>query len=148
MRAQPLINARFFTKSNRAFKIEIQTRPAFDPSFKMENLPENVLIGWFAHEMGHLMDYLNRPWYDLIKLGLAYAILPIYRIGVERRAHLFAIEYGYAKYIQATKHFILKESNIPDYYRSRITKYYMTPEEIEEIVLQRKQIETKRDSVV
>lgn len=148
MRAQPLINWNFFSLSKRSYQVEIQPRPQFDPNFKMEDLPARVLVGWFAHELGHLMDYLSRPWYDIIKLGIAYSTLPIYKAGVERRADLFAIEQGFAEQIQATKKYILEESNIPDYYLDRINKYYMSPEEIEEIVLERKSGSVARDSLL
>ena len=148
MRAQPIIDWNFFDRSKRSYKVEIQPRPKFDPNFKLEELPLEVLIGCFAHELGHVMDYLQRPWYDLIKLGIAYTTLPIYKAGVERRADLFAIEQGFAPQIQATKQYILTESNIPDYYLNRINKYYMTPEEIEEIVLQQKGRSIERDRIL
>ncbi len=148
MRAQPIINSSFFSRNKRAYKVEIRTRPQFSEGLKMKDLPEDVLVGWFAHEFGHLIDYLNRPWYNLVKLGIAYLTLPVYRMGIERRADLFAIEYGYVDYIQATKKFILEESSIPDRYLNRINKYYMTPEEIERITLDRKKTETDRDAVI
>ncbi len=149
MRAQPLLNVNFFSKVKRSYKIEVQPRPEFDRSLKLENLKQNVLIGWFAHELGHIMDYRDRHWSSLIKMGMAYALLPTFRIGVERKADIYAIENGFAEYIQATKHFILKESNIPDKYLSRINKYYLTPHEVEQIILGRDGDQSaRRDSII
>lgn len=135
MRAQPVLNRRFFRKKHRCYKIDVQPQPAFGGDFNLGNLPKEVLIGWLAHEFGHLIDYLDRTWYGLVKMGIAYSLLPIYRAGVERRADLFAIKYGYATQIQRTKRFLLNESNIPNRYLNRINKYYMSLEEIDEILL-------------
>ncbi|MCB0644968.1 MAG: hypothetical protein KDC44_25155, partial [Phaeodactylibacter sp.] len=69
MRAQPMWNAAFFSRKSRAYKIEFQPFPVLLQGRPIADLPDEVLVGWFAHELGHLMDYLRRPWYDLIKLG-------------------------------------------------------------------------------
>ncbi len=148
MRAQPKLNLHFFSKKRRQYKIEIQNRPQFEPSLKMEDLPEDVLIGWFAHELGHIKDYLNRSWLNLIKMGIGYLAFPAYKIGVERRADIIALEHGCVDYIQATKRFILEKSNIPDKYLGRINKYYLSPEEIEEIVLMKDKGNLFRDKII
>ncbi len=148
MRAQPLTDHRFFFRRKRAYKIEIRRRITIDGEFELAGLPEPVIAGWFAHELGHLMDYYQRPWRELVGMAIGYLLSPIYRAGVERRADLFAIEYGFVEAIQATKRFILKKSNVPDVYLNRINKYYMTPEEIEEVMLGKAESNLFRDRIL
>lgn len=134
MRAQPIIDTNFFFPSKRAYKIEFQPGFILDNSLKLNQLPYEVLVGWMAHEFGHLMDYVYRSWYDLAKIGFGYATFPIYRSGMERRADLLAIDCGYGDYIIKTKNYLLESSNIPMTYKVRLDKYYMTLEEVQAII--------------
>lgn len=54
----------------------------------------------------------------------------------ERTADTFAVAHGMAKYILATKDFILNNASIAQHYKARIIKYYLSPEEIMELVNQ------------
>lgn len=147
MRAQPWLNRNFFFSARRGYHIDYQPFPSFGNIQSMQEVPEEVLVGWFAHEFGHLIDYLSRGWVNLIGFGMAYLWMPVFRTGVERRADLFAIEYGYGDAIQRTKAFILKESNIPDVYLNRINRFYMSPEEVSQVVLDQDE-KTSRDSIL
>ncbi len=143
MRAQPLVDSHFFTTSRRRYRIEMKEDILESIHFRLDECPHEVLVGWLAHEMGHIVDYINRSWPNLIGFGINYILSPTFRIGAERQADVFAIEHGFARQIQATKRFILKESNISDKYLSRINRYYMSPDEVEQLILER-QAEEKR----
>ncbi len=130
MRAQPIIDNFIFDTKNRRYKIEISNHLNLSRYIKIEKLPANVLIGWFAHELGHVMDYQTRKVGNLIKFAIGYLFLPTFRLGAERRADVFAIEAGYAKEILATKKYILEKSKLPNKYKERIEKYYLSPEEV------------------
>jgi hypothetical protein len=73
--------------------------------------------------------------------GWAIGYSPTFRLGAERKADLFAIEHGFAEEINATKRFLLEDSNIPNSYKERLSKYYMTVEEVERIVLKRSRLQ-------
>lgn len=130
MRAQPVLDAKIFSPTKRTYKIEISNHPNFAQYLSIAELPEVVLVGWFAHELGHVMDYFHRSASNLIHFGLGYWLFPNFRIGAERKADLYAIENGFAKEILATKRFILEHSSLPDIYKNKIEKYYMSPEEV------------------
>ncbi|PHI18755.1 hypothetical protein CEQ90_16500 [Lewinellaceae bacterium SD302] len=102
---------------------------------KPDELPDNVLIGWFAHELGHIVDYQRRTVLSMIKFILGYILLPTFRSGSERRADLFALKNGFGKELMATKLYILEQSPLPDKYKDRIKKYYMSPDELELLLL-------------
>jgi len=148
MRAQPVINGAFFRKDSRAYRVDIQDHTRINESVRVPDLPERVLVGWFAHELGHVMDYHHRSWSNLMKFGLGYWLFPTFRVGAERKADLYAIEYGFAEAIMATKQFLLEESSIPNRYKDRLTRYYMTPEEVEIVVKKQESGTVFRDRII
>lgn len=130
MRAQPLLNATFFFTSKRDYKIEISNHANLRNYIKVEELPEKVLIGWFAHELGHVQDYLNRSAWGMIKFGLGYSLFPTFQMGAERKADIYAIKAGFAKEILETKKYILSHTSLPSRYKDRIERFYMSPDEV------------------
>ena len=131
MQAQPIVDQNFFSNDRRRFRIDINDHTRVNRNIKVHELPEEVLTGWFAHEMGHLMDYLERGAFNLMGFGIGYLYFEYFRIGAERMADIFAIDHGFGAQIRATKKFILEESKLPDEYKSRIERFYMSPEEVE-----------------
>ncbi len=130
MRAQPVLYTLLGPKKKWRYKVEMNNRITLPSHVKLETLDDDVLFGWLAHEMGHLMDYQRHGFWGMIKFGILYLISSNYRMGAERRADLFAIEYGMAEKILATKEYILDKSSLPDHYKSRIRKYYMSADEV------------------
>lgn len=130
MRAQPLFNLGFFRRARRGYKIEISNHPNFAQYLDLEDLPAEVLVGWFAHELGHVMDYLKRNAWDMIKFALGYWFFSNFRVGAERKADIYAIQQGFAPELIATKKYILAHSDLPNHYKERIDKYYLSPEEV------------------
>lgn len=130
MRAQPLINFRFFSRAHRSYKIEISNHPNFAKYLILEDLPSEVLVGWFAHELGHVKDYLERNAFEMIKFAIGYWLFFNYRVGAERKADIYAIQQGYAEEVMATKKYILQQSRLPSHYKDRIERYYLSPEEV------------------
>ena len=137
MRAQPVVNLHFFSRRKRAYRIDVQHTTRVNRHIVLEDLDRDVLVGWFAHELGHVRDYYHRSGLNLIFFGLGYWLLPTFRIGAERKADLYAIEHGFATEINATKRFLLEESDIPNSYKDRLNRYYMSIEEVERVVLER-----------
>ena len=52
----------------------------------------------------------------------------------ERNADTFAVEHGMKDYILETKNFILNHAEIDESYKLRMKKFYLSPEEIMDIV--------------
>jgi hypothetical protein len=130
MNAQPVFNRHFFSRKQRRYLINISNTLHLGAEVRLEDLPKEVLVGWFAHELGHLYDYLNRSAFNLLGFGLGYLWLPNYRTGAERKADLYAIEQGFGQEIITTKKFILEQSDLSDAYKSRIEAYYMSADEV------------------
>jgi hypothetical protein len=131
MQAQPKFITMFGSRKKRTYLIKISKSFDFKgKSIPIHELPEEVLIGWIGHELGHIMDYLKRSNWSLILFGIGYLTSKSFIISAERIADTYAVNHGLGKYILATKDFILHQAGMSDEYIKRIKKLYLPPEEI------------------
>ncbi len=135
MQAQPKIVSFFKSIKNRRYIILIsETFKISDKKFMTKHIPSDILIGWLGHELGHIMDYQNRSTQNLIWFGLKYLFSEKHIVEAERAADTFAVNHGMEDYILKTKDFILNNADISPIYKARIKRFYLSPEEIMEIV--------------
>ena len=138
MQAQPSFGSFFRKKGKRSYNIYIsETVNISGEVLYTKNMPSEVLIGWIGHELGHVMDYKNRSNLNLIWFGIKYLLSDKHIIEAERSADTFAVAHGMDEYILKTKNFILNHAQITQSYKDRIRKYYLSPEEIMELVEKR-----------
>jgi hypothetical protein len=135
MRAQPVINLAFWHRASRYYRVQMSNHLQLREYIKMEEVSKEVLTGWFAHELGHIMDYRERSAINLMAFIVRYLTVPNYRVGAERRADFYAIDHGFGDELMATKRYILEQSKLPEKYKKRIKRYYLSPNELEEILL-------------
>ncbi|MEE3243956.1 MAG: hypothetical protein VX226_04815 [Bacteroidota bacterium] len=142
MQAQPAFSSLLNPRAKRKYfvfiseKIQIETE-----SFKITDIPSDVLIGWIGHELGHIMDYKNRSSLGLVWFGLKYLYFPKFIREAERAADTFAVSHGMGKYILVTKEFILNHAHISEKYKARIKRLYLSPEEIMLLINENKNLE-------
>lgn len=135
MQAQPKFAGILGNRKNRSYYIMIsETFNIEDEEFGVKDLPEDVLIGWIGHELGHIMDYQDRSGLNLIIFGARYLISNKHIREAERAADTYAVNRGMGEYILATKDFILSHANLSEVYKARIKRLYLSPEEILELV--------------
>ncbi|KZS38898.1 hypothetical protein AWE51_15060 [Aquimarina aggregata] len=131
MKAQPKLSSIFKSKEKRAYVILMSTTFKIDNmELHIKDIPENVLIGWLGHELGHIMDYLTKSSFNLVLFGIQYLISPNYIRQAERIADTYAIKHSMQDYILATKRFILNHSSLSEKYKARIRRLYLSPDEI------------------
>ncbi|MCR9226183.1 MAG: hypothetical protein NXH90_02015 [Flavobacteriaceae bacterium] len=135
MQAQPTWSGLLKPKSSRSYVILISEKFKISgEEFKTVDVPKDVLIGWLGHELGHVMDYQQRGNLNLIGFGIRYVLLKEFVKKAERAADSFAVSRGMSEYILKTKRFILDNSEIDQTYKMRIKQYYLSPDEIMEMV--------------
>lgn len=135
MQAQPTFESLFKSRENRGYKILISTKFHIEKKeFDIEDVESDVLIGWFGHELGHVVDYSSHSTVGMLIFGIKYLFSKAHLKEVERTADMIAVNHGMTNYILATKDFILNNVHISPEYKARISKLYMSPEEIMEIV--------------
>jgi hypothetical protein len=107
----------------------------------IHQIPADIMIGWIGHELGHIMDYENRGLAGMARFGLGYLLSEKYVRKAERVADTFAVRAGMGRYILKTKHFILDHAALPDRYKKKIARLYLSPDDIVEQV---KKLESER----
>lgn len=131
MKAQPVLGSIFKGSKRRKYVILIsESFKLGDTLFYTKNLDSDILVGWFGHELGHVIDYQKRSGLNLIGFGLGYFFSQHFIKKAERTADSFAVTNGLAPYILKAKHFILNQAGISEKYRNRIKKLYLSPDEI------------------
>lgn len=135
MQAQPLYLTMYKPRKKRSYLIKI-SRYFFLKGKKMHlhDLPEDVLVGWLGHELGHIMDYKRRDAWSMILFGIGYITSKSFIMSAERFADTYAVNHGLGDYILATKNFILHQAGMPKEYIRKINKLYLPPEEIIEMI--------------
>ena len=134
MRAQPVLNWQFWRRRSRHYRVDFSSHLEVTEHVRLRELPREVIVGWFAHELGHIVDYLHRPWRGMIAFGLGYALWSRYMREAERRADTIAVDHGFGAEVIATKHYLMDHATLPEHYKQRLRKYYLSADEIEALV--------------
>ncbi|ELR70507.1 hypothetical protein C900_03666 [Fulvivirga imtechensis AK7] len=134
MQAQPRVRTLFKNRLKRTYKIKISRNLVLNDTIKaIENVPTEIIVGWIAHELGHIMDYLDRSAFQMIGFGFRYVTSKPFLRKAERKADVYAIRHGLADEIIETKKFILYQEDLTDAYKEKIDRLYISPEEVEAI---------------
>lgn len=135
MQAQPKFSTLFKSGKKRSYLIKITREMEVDSvSIPIEKIPHDVLLGWLGHELGHIADYTKKNGLGMTWFGFTYLCFDKSKVKAERRADVEALNHGLANEIIATKNFILHNSSLSVAYRQRIKTYYMSPEQVLDLV--------------
>ena len=135
MQAQPRIETMFNKKENRGYNINISSLfKLTHTAIPIHQIPADIMIGWIGHELGHIMDYHNRTIFGMIRFGFGYLFSTKYIQQAERVADTFAVMHGLGHYIIQTKNFILNHAELPEKYKQKIARLYLSPDDIVEQV--------------
>ncbi len=135
MLSQPVISSFLRGQHNRTYVVKINPRFATTHnSIPIQNVPQDILIGWFGHELGHIKDYTTRSSVNMAWFGLKYLCSDKFLMQAEQNADTYAVNHGLGDYIIKTKNFILNNSDIPPEYKARIRRLYPSPQQIVELV--------------
>lgn len=150
MQAQPVFRTLLASRANRAYQINISALfKLTHTAIPIHQLPDAIMIGWIGHELGHIMDYESRSTMGMIGFGLGYVLSADYVKRAERVADGFAVGHGLGPYLIETKRFILNHAELPQAYKDKIARLYVSPEEIVEQVrlLEEKKLNKQRDGL-
>lgn len=135
MAARPVVCKLFGSPEKRVYRVLI------NPLFKLghleepiDHIPDSVMIGWIGHELGHIMDYESRSFWQMIRFGVGYWLSASYIQHAERTADEYAVAQGMSDYLLAHKSFVLGHADLPDAYKERIVRLYLSPDDIVELI--------------
>jgi len=132
MQARPSNASIFKKRSSRRYNIYINDRKGKDKGIPLSCLNFNARVGFFGHELAHLLDYESRSGLNLIGVGLKYSFSKKYKRHTERETDMQAIRHplGYALY--ESKMCILHgdKEEVPPAYKANAREHYMSDNEI------------------
>ncbi|HET8859098.1 hypothetical protein [Marivirga sp.] len=131
MQAQPIISLQNIFSGIKRYRIMLGVYVSSSDTLKVEDVPQNVMTGWFAHELGHLVDYLSYSNLGMIKYGLQYVFSNSFKMKAEHEADYIAIQRGFRDEIIATKEWVLNHDLVGQRYKDRLHKYYLSIEQVE-----------------
>ncbi len=132
MLAQPVIGFRNIFSKKKRFKIFMSLHVIQSKDVEVEQLPDDILKGWFAHELGHLVDYLPYSNFQMLIFGLKYYFNPAFKKKAEYAADEEAVKHGFGSELIKMKRFIFDNDLIFENYKARLRKFYPSIEIIEE----------------
>lgn len=129
MQAQPRIGTLF--GATRCYQINISALFRLThAATPIHQMPSDILVGWIGHELGHIMDYEQRSLWGMVRFGAGYLLSETFVREAERVADTFAVNHGLGGYILQTKHFILDHAALPEKYKRKIARLYLSPDDI------------------
>ncbi|MCB0835756.1 MAG: hypothetical protein KDE26_19510 [Bacteroidetes bacterium] len=129
MQAQPVFQFSSLFGGIDTYRIRLAEFVRDSQELRVEELSDEILIGWLAHELGHVIDYMERSFFEMIVYGIRYYFSARYQRKVEHRADEIAMNQGFYKEILKTKEFLFNHELINEKYRKKIQKYYMSIED-------------------
>jgi hypothetical protein len=131
MQAQPVFTSLLRKRKNRRYRINISAHfNLIHSDLPILEIPDTVFIGWIGHELGHILDYEGKTNAQIVSFGYRYLFHPTF---------VKHAEMGH--YIVATKRFILDHAELPQAYKDKIRRLYLSPDVIVEQV---KKLEEKQ----
>jgi hypothetical protein len=126
MQARPVFGLSQIFGESRRYRLNVAERILGSGELRVSDLPEEVLRGWFAHELGHIVDYENHSNMGMIAYGIRYSLSDDYKREREHDADSIAIRNGFKQEIIATKKYLLENDFISSKYQDQLKKYYMS----------------------
>jgi hypothetical protein len=133
MQAQPKLLSLFLnSREKRKYSIKMSRALVYQDGtvLPIEEIPHEALVGWIGHELGHIMDYIDRSSSNMMMFGAKYILNKKHIMSAELAADGFAINCGMGHFILANKNFILENEGFEDSYKDKIRNFYMSPLQI------------------
>src|SRR5215212_2422791 len=135
MQAQPVFMTLLQRRKNRRYRINISEYfKLINTQIPIQQIPDDVMIGWIGHELGHILDYEGKSNAGMVSFGYRYYFHSSFVKHAEMVADSLAVERGMGNYIVATKRFILDHAELPQSYKNKIARLYLSPDVIVEQV--------------
>ncbi len=131
METRPVIGSLF--SKRRKYKIFVDTTVENNFGVLVSEVPLDAKIGLFGHEFAHILDYENKSFLELMKIGRIYLNKGDIR-SYETFIDQLAIQRGLGLYLKAWSDFVLNHSNASEEYKNYKRKNYLTSEEIQKSI--------------
>jgi hypothetical protein len=90
----------------------------------LSELSQGDIVGWFGHELAHIIEYKKMSNTELFFFTLRYMFDLRFRFSVERRVNVFACNNGFFKELFGVWKKFLSMNSISKRYKKYIIKHY------------------------
>lgn len=130
MNARPFVSNIFKRKTNRKYKIIINDNQGKHKGLPIEKLSFNIVVGWLAHELAHIVVYEKMTNPQIISFAVKYLTSNRYNRMVERCTDFLTIKHGLAYPLYDGVEYLLNDDTISEDYKNKIRENYLTLDEI------------------
>jgi hypothetical protein len=131
MQSRPKIISLFQKK--RTYLIIINNNP-LNTGLSYTEIDKQTLIGWFGHELAHIIDYKKMNNFQLIVFGIKYLFSNNFRRNIERKTDKLTIKKGLGKQLIKSIKAITKNPKIKINYKKKISQFYLKVKEVKKTI--------------
>ena len=133
MVSKPKLKSIFRSGNKREYQIIVRKPGTSKNGLEWSELSFNSLIGWIAHELGHIVHYSNKTSGGVLFTGIKYAF-PGYRRRMERFTYNLVIQHDLGFALLEGTDYCINYSNAKPHYKRYLKKYYLSPIEIKQAI--------------
>lgn len=129
MAAQPVPSSLFGPRGERRYRILVDTLDPGSEGKLFSELPFDARIGIMAHELAHVLDYVDRDIGGLLQYGLRY-VFEGSRKALEARTDRIAVDRGFGWQLLAFKAHLREKAELAPSYLAYKEKIYLSAEDL------------------
>jgi hypothetical protein len=112
-------------KDKRKFIIMINTSEGYrEYAFPLYNVSNEILDGWLAHELGHIVFYQTLSHHKLALVPLRFMFDKKYKKFIESGADTLAEQHGFKQALHKGIELRLNDPSVSQEYKERLRKFY------------------------
>ena len=133
MVSRPKLRSILRSGYEREYVITIRKPGTSKNGLEWNELSFNSVIGWIAHELGHIVHYSHKTSGGVLFTGIKYAF-PGYRRRMERFTDNLVIQHDLGYALLEGTDYTINYSNAKPHYKKYMEKYYLSPAEIKKAI--------------
>lgn len=130
--SRPKVFSKMVKPEKQKYLVVISTKSTANlENVLLKNLPFNAQVGVLGHELGHTVYYLDKGFWDVLRIGISY-LFPGYREKFEKDTDRRTINHGLGNQLYSWAKFIREKDDKEKRGEGDnfLDKYYLTPAEI------------------
>ena len=115
----------FFCFKKAKYKISINANKTFKKfSIPIDCLSESIILGWFGHEIAHILQYEKMSYFEKLFFVFKYVFNKKFRKNFETKADEITKERGLEKELKEGINFTLTDPRVSNAYKKRTREFY------------------------
>ncbi len=126
MNCRPAVTSFLFPFKKHNYIISVNSKKNFSRySIPIDSLNETMVTGWFAHELGHIVQYQKMNRGEFIIFPFKYFFNLNFRKKFEIEATDIARKIGFGNEFSEVEKFLRDDERVNKKYQERFKKFYM-----------------------